>query len=126
MKKLFCSILRFFNLVDRNCNLSITNIAVIVLITKMALAATIDWGVVSGLLITLINYGHKRHESNKAEKKAAEMVLVTNKNEELEKVKAELETMKPVFDKVLKQSEDLQKVLNNSAIMGAFGIKKDK
>lgn len=67
MHKFFCRILRFFNLVDRGCNLSITNIAVIVLITKMGMASEIDWPTAAGLMVALLNYAHKRTESNKVE-----------------------------------------------------------
>lgn len=67
MHKLFCKVLRFFNLVDRSCNLSITNIAVIVLITKMALATEIDWPTAAGLMVALLNYAHKRNHTNAAE-----------------------------------------------------------
>lgn len=52
--------LRFFNLLDRANRLSITNSAVYVLIIKIAVAPSIDWAVVAGLLVTLLNYGHKR------------------------------------------------------------------
>lgn len=64
MKKFFCKTLRFLNLVDRSCNLSITNIAVIVLITKIAMAPTLDWQTAAALLVTLLNYAHKRKETN--------------------------------------------------------------
>lgn len=67
MRKFFCKILRFFNLVDRDCNLSITNIAVIVLITKMAMASEIDWPTAAGLMVALLNYAHKRNAVNKTE-----------------------------------------------------------
>lgn len=53
-------LLGFCNLLDRKGNLSISNVGVIVLITKIAMASTIDWPTVSGLLIALMNYGHKR------------------------------------------------------------------
>lgn len=59
-------VLAFFNLTDRAGKLSITNVAVIVLITKIAMASTLDWAVVAGLLVTLLNYGHKRIETNKS------------------------------------------------------------
>lgn len=86
-------LLKFLQLVDREGNLSITNIATIVVITKIAIAASIDWGVISALLITLLNYGHKRHEANKAVKNTVEPV-----------------DMKPIEDVVRKISEELKEV----------------
>lgn len=47
-------------LFDPDGTLSLTNIAVMVLIAKIATASAIDWQVVSALLITLVSYGHKR------------------------------------------------------------------
>ena len=54
------NVLKFLNLVDRAGKLSITNMAVYVLIVKIAISPSIDWAVVAGLLVTLLNYGHKR------------------------------------------------------------------
>lgn len=67
-------VLAFFNLTDRSGKLSITNVAVIVLITKIALADSLDWAVVAGLLVTLLNYGHKRVETNKSVANIKEVV----------------------------------------------------
>ncbi len=53
-------LLRFFNLIDNDGNLSITNVAVIVCITKMALASQFSGMDVGALLATLLNYAHKR------------------------------------------------------------------
>jgi hypothetical protein len=56
-------ILKFFNLTDKDGNLSITNIAVIVLITKIALAPDMDWPTVGALLASMMNYMNKRTKS---------------------------------------------------------------
>lgn len=53
-------VLTFLNLLDNTGNLSISNVAVIVCITKMALVTQLS-GVDSVALIgTLLNYAHKR------------------------------------------------------------------
>lgn len=57
----FKQLFAFFQLTDDRGRLSITNIATMVVIAKIALAVSIDWGVISALLITLLNYSHKRH-----------------------------------------------------------------
>lgn len=54
------SALKFFNLIDRAGKLSITNMAVYVLIVKLALSPDMDWAVVAGLLVTLLNYSAKK------------------------------------------------------------------
>ena len=51
--------LNFLHLLDDQNRLSITNIAVIILVVKVA-AAPLDWPTAAGLLCTLLNYGHKR------------------------------------------------------------------
>jgi len=60
LHKVFFSILGFFQLTDINNRLSISNIAVMVILVKIALSPVIDWVVVGGLLISLLNYGYKR------------------------------------------------------------------
>jgi hypothetical protein len=58
------TILKFLSLLDSEGNLSITNIAVIVAITKMAFVSQFT-GVDSVALIgTMLNYAHKRMVNN--------------------------------------------------------------
>ena len=98
----FCKTLRFFNLVDRNCNLSITNIAVIVLITKMAIAP-FDWATAAGLLVTLINYSHKRYANAQAEKAAADAITTEQVNSVqavADKLKTEVDAKLSVIQQV--------------------------
>jgi hypothetical protein len=52
--------LTFLNLLDHDCNLSITNVAVIICLVKIAMAAQFSGTEVGALVATLINYGHKR------------------------------------------------------------------
>ena len=118
---MFQKILRFFQLADRAGNLSITNIAVIVLITKIALAATLDWATAAGLLIALLNYGHKRLESNKAEKESVKVSEISSLNSEIlsikESVTALSEQVKAQQDlnaTIQKQSEDTANILQKS------------
>jgi hypothetical protein len=54
------SILKFLNVLDANENLSITNLAVIVALVKLAIAPTASITEAGTLLIALANYGHKR------------------------------------------------------------------
>lgn len=50
----------FFNLLDAEGRLSISNSGVYVLLVKVAMSPTIDWPTAAGLLVTLLNYSHKR------------------------------------------------------------------
>jgi hypothetical protein len=53
-------VLSFLNLLDDAGNLSITNIAVIVCLVKIAMAAQFTGTEVGALVATLLNYSHKR------------------------------------------------------------------
>lgn len=53
-------IMLFLNLLDTTGNLSITNIAVIVCIVKMAMSSQFSGMDVGALMVTLLNYAHKR------------------------------------------------------------------
>lgn len=58
---MFLRILKFFNLLDSQDNLSVTNIAVIVCVTKIAIAPQFSITEVGALMVTLLNYAHKRY-----------------------------------------------------------------
>ncbi len=53
------------SLQERNGNLSLTNLAVAVCIVKIAIAPVISIPEIGALLLSLLNYGHKRYEANK-------------------------------------------------------------
>lgn len=117
---MFQKILRFFQLADRAGNLSITNIAVIVLITKMAIAP-LDWATAAGLLIALLNYGHKRLESNKAEKEAAKLNQLATISEDLTSVKQtisalseQVKTQQDLNVTIQKQADETANILHKS------------
>lgn len=54
-------VLTFLNLLDSDGNLSITNVAVIVCVTKLAIAPEFSIAEVGALLCSLLNYSHKRY-----------------------------------------------------------------
>ena len=57
-------------LIDDKGELSLTNLGVMTLLTKIATAPTLDWPTASGLMLTLLSYGHKRHVATKAKSAA--------------------------------------------------------
>ena len=59
-------VLSFLNLLDNGGNLSITNVAVIIALVKMAMAAQLTGCDVAGLLGVLGNYAHKRQTNSAA------------------------------------------------------------
>lgn len=121
--KQFHKLLKFLNLTDRGGDLSITNIAVIVIITKMALAP-FDWVTAAGLMISLLNYAHKRSETNKSVKEAKIIEDANQTKSELEALKEEVAQVKSLHDVVAKQADDTRKALNNANITAAFGVRK--
>lgn len=54
-------VLTFLNLLDAAGNLSISNVAVCVCIAKLAVAHPFALSELGALMISLLNYGHKRY-----------------------------------------------------------------
>lgn len=87
------NILSFLNLQDSNGNLSITNLAVYAALVKMMFvpgASLEDAGI---LLVTILNYSHKRFTVNANEQKTVKVenqlvVDIDQIKEELSKVKS--------------------------------------
>lgn len=65
VKKIIKS-LKFLNLIDREGNLSISNIAVIIVLVKLTLSPVLSIVDAGMLLVTLMNYAHKRHSVSKS------------------------------------------------------------
>lgn len=59
-------ILDFCNLLDYNKKLSVTNVALLVLLGKILVAASIDWPSIVALIGTLANYAHKREVNDRS------------------------------------------------------------
>lgn len=112
VKSLFFKILKFLSLSDYQGNLSISNIAVIIIITKMAIAP-FDWVTAASLMIALLNYSHKRKESNEKIKGISDTIIkeLTGSNKELaEQVEATQKQVKSVVDKLSQYTEDHEAV----------------
>ena len=59
-------ILTFLNLLDNGGNLSLTNIAVIICLVKLAMSAQLSSTDVAALLAAIANYCHKRYTNDGA------------------------------------------------------------
>lgn len=60
--------LKFLGLTDRNDNLSLTNLAVMICIFKLATLKNFNVTDVGALIVSMSNYAHKRIESNDFER----------------------------------------------------------
>ena len=85
MVKTITRSLRFLNLLDKDNNLSISNIAVCIVLFKLAIAPSLSLIDAGTLLVTLMNYAHKRHSVAKTVKQTNEFEQATiNKLKEFE------------------------------------------
>lgn len=137
VKSFFKPILQFLNVVDRKGNLSITNVAVIIVVTKIAIAQSVGITEAGALLITLLNYGHKRQEDAKAAKLEKEAVIAQDKKAEdvkMEDLKSTIEkvvevqnkitqdmvVIKSTHESVAKTAEEAKKLLSQTNLAAAF------
>lgn len=80
----------FLNLSDAEGKLSITNTAVIVLITKIAVAPSLDFPTVAALLLSLLNYADKRRT----------IAANSSTNEQLDGLKEQIEGITEAAKKI--------------------------
>lgn len=120
MVKFFKKLLKFLQLTDKAGDLSISNIAVIVVITKIAITSTFDWATSATLLMALLNYSHKRHATNKAvrdeqlDQKEAEVV------KQVSELVSRVSSLEGTQEQVAKQAEQVQKIISTSNLASAF------
>ncbi len=123
IKVLSNRLLVFLGLTDKSHNLSITNIAVIVLITRMAIAP-FDWPTSIALLFAMLNYIHKRSQVAKAVKDQEQATSFTEIKEEMLAVRAKLEKFEVGYAVIAKQADDTKKLLSQSNVNHAFGARR--
>jgi hypothetical protein len=68
------NLLKFLRLEDENGFLSLTNIAVLVCIVKVAMMASVGVPDLGALMLSMLNYGHKKHLAKKKDGVNAEEV----------------------------------------------------
>lgn len=108
-------LLKFLNLLDQDDNISITSLGVYTLLVKIAIAPTLDWGTAAALLVTLLNYGHKRHVSASKANKDSTVV-----DSEIEQLKSKIEQFEVGHENLVKITEEAKKVISSSNIANAF------
>ncbi|MDQ3231618.1 MAG: hypothetical protein M3Q07_07340 [Pseudobdellovibrionaceae bacterium] len=89
MKKRLLAFLKSIKLYDPDDTLSLSNIAMMVLIGKLAVAQSLDWTVLTAFFITLLNHNSKKWF---ARAKAAKEIGDVAKVEALEKAVQGLNT----------------------------------
>jgi esterase/lipase len=77
------SVLDWFNLLDNEKKLSITNCAVVALIIKMLVSPNLDWPSITGMIVVFANYMHKRQSTDAS--------VASDQTEEMKKIKAQYE-----------------------------------
>lgn len=111
--------INFLNLLDRGGKLSLTNLAVVICLFKIALAPAFSLADMGVLLLTLLNYAHKRTESYKVAKEQAKVVAP---NEDVESLKAQMQELKTLHDTVSRQAEETKNLLAGGKLAaGMFG-----
>ncbi len=76
-------LLTFLNLLDSENNLSITNLAIYLLVGKMMFSPALDWPSVTAMIVTFANYMHKRQVTDAA--------ASSDSTEEMKQIKAQYE-----------------------------------
>lgn len=90
-KQNFIKLLSFLNLLDRGQKVSITNAAIYTILIKI-LVSPFEWASAVTLLVVLLNYLHKRYESNKFTEKTKS--IEQQIADEISKYKSEIDDVK--------------------------------
>jgi hypothetical protein len=136
MKAGFFKVLKFLQVSDRGNNLSITNIALYVVLVKIAIAPTFSIEECGVLFLAVANYIHKRAEAVKSSQFEAKAVKdeyevkiaaleakIEATTQATEANKALVEGILKDHDKVTKQLEQTTKNLSTTNLAAGFGIK---
>lgn len=119
---MFKKLLNFFQLSDRGGNLSLTNIALIIVLIKIALAPFDYTGAVI-LLPVIASYMHKRYESNKAfskEVNPAPSIDLAPIHEQIDSVNKQVAAVAASHESISKLAEDTKKLLSQANLAHAF------
>ena len=120
---LFFALLNWCNLLDRSKKLSITNLAVLICVAKMAIAPQVSLVDAGMLLISLLNYGHKRSEGNKAAKEERKELVVSAIQEQIDSMQSKIEDTVKLNETTLKQAEEVAKIVRNNGLGKLVGGK---
>lgn len=117
MKKFFNNILNFLCLLDRSrTQLSLTNVVLIVVIVKIAFfTQTMSLTELTALLLSLLNYGHKRHLSNVSDKQAADAALQqTQTNNQLATLHTAVDNLNSSMETIANKQKEDSKIVSEA------------
>lgn len=113
---MFTKLLNALSLLDnKGEKLSLTNIALIVCVVKVAMAPNVSFAEISALLLALLNYSYKRHVSNSAEQAEATnskevAIAQANGANELSSQVTELTNKLNDHEKIFNEAKDIVNV----------------
>lgn len=124
---MFKKILKFLQLSERGGNLSLTNVAMYVVLTKVAISP-FDWTGAAVLLPVFASYMQKRYESNKFEVKAQEATKLAAVEAakpvvslaELEEIKANYAELKAQHEQVSKIADKAKEFMSSQSVARGF------
>lgn len=119
MTKIY-TILKFLNILDKQGNLSITNILVLSLGIKLLIASQTELSDTLILLIPIISYMQKRYETNKAIKQVTDITELSKLTDQVSLITKELNEIQQLNEDIKKQSDDVRKLINNNNLSHAF------
>lgn len=105
--------LRFLRVTDESDNLSITNILVVAISVKLLLMPVVDATVITGFVLSLLQYAHKRHLMLAEQRKTTDLTtgVIEAAKEEIDKlattVKEQLDNNK---DKIAEHDDLIDKL----------------
>jgi len=120
MKYYFNKILSFFNVSDKSNNLSITNVAVIVCLIKIAITTQCSFAEGIVFLVAILNYVHKRYSVAKSIAQEIKQVDYQEFQERLNSLDSKLNQYCETHAEIIKQAVETKKLVSNSNLAQAF------
>lgn len=121
----FYSLLKFCSLTDRGGKLSLTNIALAVVLVKIAISPFDYTGAVM-LLPVIASYMHKRSESNKAAKEEAKVSDLKQLTDKVTELNSQVQGFKATADSVQKSADETKRLLSGANLSNAYVPLRDR
>jgi hypothetical protein len=113
--KLVIDLLKFLNLLDRSGNISITNVAVTILVSKLAFTQDPSLVDLGGVLMALLTYMHKRQEANRLKTNDAR-----NAAKLLNDVQLRINEIERTHERVTEQANKTDALLQSATIQNTI------
>ncbi len=113
-------ILQFLSLVNKDSKLSITNLAILFMLTRFVLVPQLGIHDSVIFLSLVANYCHRRYEDSKLEKATEVEGQVANLRREHLTIREKLNSFENISATLIKQSEDVKKLISENNLSRAF------